>query len=65
MKTPRQNPPRAEDRKERLKAALKVNIARRKAQAAAKAKTTGQATTGQATTGQTAQTAPTQEAEDS
>ncbi len=60
MKTPRQNPPRAEDRKERLKAALKVNIARRKAQAAAKAKTTGQATTGQA-----AQTALTQEAEDS
>jgi len=55
MKTPRQNPPRAEDRKERLKAALKVNIARRKAQAAAKARTTGQA----------AQIAPTQEAEDS
>ena len=33
MKTPRQDPPKATDRNERLKAALKANIARRKAQA--------------------------------
>lgn len=37
MKTPRQDPPRAADRKDRLKAALKTNIARRKAQAQARA----------------------------
>ncbi len=36
MKTPRQEPPRAADRKDRLKAALKANIARRKAQAQAR-----------------------------
>jgi len=36
MKTPRQDPPKASDRNERLKAALKANIARRKAQAKAK-----------------------------
>ncbi|GAD54467.1 MAG: hypothetical protein ACJASC_002233 [Limimaricola cinnabarinus] len=37
MKAPRQDPPRAADRKDRLKAALKTNIARRKAQAQARA----------------------------
>ncbi|MCZ4261899.1 MULTISPECIES: hypothetical protein [Limimaricola] len=37
MKTPRQDPPRAADRNDRLKAALKANIARRKAQAQARA----------------------------
>jgi hypothetical protein len=36
MKTPRQEPPKASDRNERLKAALKANIARRKAQARAR-----------------------------
>ena len=40
MKTPRQEPPRAADRKDRLKAALKANIARRKAQAQARASET-------------------------
>ena len=40
MKTPRQEPPRAADRKDRLKAALKANIARRKAQAQARAEQT-------------------------
>ncbi|MCP1167541.1 hypothetical protein [Limimaricola litoreus] len=38
MKTPRQDPPRAADRQDRLKAALKANIARRKAQAQARAR---------------------------
>ncbi|EYD70834.1 hypothetical protein [Limimaricola hongkongensis] len=38
MKTPRQEPPRAADRNDRLKAALKANIARRKAQAQAQAR---------------------------
>ena len=38
MKTPRQDPPRAVDRQDRLKAALKANIARRKAQAQARAR---------------------------
>jgi hypothetical protein len=32
MKTPRQDPPKASDRNDRLKAALQANIARRKAQ---------------------------------
>ena len=34
---PRQDPPKADDRKARLAAALKANIARRKGQAAARA----------------------------
>ena len=34
---PRQDPPKADDRKARLSAALKANIARRKGQAAARA----------------------------
>ncbi len=37
MKTPRQDLPRAQDRQDRLKAALKANIARRKTQAQARA----------------------------
>lgn len=37
MKTPRQDIPRASDRKDRLKEALKANIARRKAQARSRA----------------------------
>ena len=41
MKTPRQDPPRAADRQDRLKAALKANIARRKAQAQARARDAG------------------------
>ncbi len=36
MKTPRQDPPKASDRNDRLKAALQANIARRKAQTKAK-----------------------------
>jgi hypothetical protein len=36
MKTPRQNPPSQADRKDRLKAALKANIAKRKTQAKSK-----------------------------
>ena len=36
---PRQDPPKPQDRKARLAAALKTNIARRKAQVAAKAET--------------------------
>ena len=38
MKTPRQAPPSQAERKDRLKSALKANIARRKAQAEARAK---------------------------
>jgi hypothetical protein len=37
MKTPRQDPPKASDRNDRLKAALQANIARRKAQVKAQA----------------------------
>ncbi len=36
MKAPRQDPPSQTERKDRLKAALKANIARRKAQAKAR-----------------------------
>ncbi len=36
MKAPRQDPPSQTERKDRLKAALKANIARRKAQARAR-----------------------------
>lgn len=37
MKTPRQDLPKQNERKDRLKAALKVNMAKRKAQARARA----------------------------
>lgn len=40
MKTPRQQPPQKQDRNERLKAALKANMGRRKAQARARAAAT-------------------------
>jgi hypothetical protein len=51
MKTPRQDPPKASDRNERLKAALQANIARRKAQAKAKGSAVKDTATGEKESG--------------